>query len=125
MGGQACVFYGAAEFSRDCDIVIVADDQNLLRLQAALDALEAVWLRESRTPEVLIAVAARHPERCSQLAPARPLLAEALAASQTALRLELAKEELRERQADEAYGRPLQRELDAASHAETMNTENS
>jgi hypothetical protein len=26
MGGQACVFYGAAEFSRDCDIVIVADE---------------------------------------------------------------------------------------------------
>ncbi|MEX1041942.1 MAG: hypothetical protein WDZ51_14980 [Pirellulaceae bacterium] len=24
MGGQACVFYGAAEFSRDCDIVFVA-----------------------------------------------------------------------------------------------------
>ncbi len=32
MGGQACVFYGAAEFSRDCDIVIVADDENLARL---------------------------------------------------------------------------------------------
>ena len=25
MGGQACVFYGAAEFSRDCDIVINED----------------------------------------------------------------------------------------------------
>ena len=25
MGGQACVFYGAAEFSRDTDIVILAD----------------------------------------------------------------------------------------------------
>jgi len=38
MGGQACVFYGAAEFSRDCDIVMVADDDNLTRLKAALDA---------------------------------------------------------------------------------------
>ena len=41
MGGQACVFYGAAEFSRDTDLAILADDQNLLRLKAALDALQA------------------------------------------------------------------------------------
>jgi hypothetical protein len=41
MGGQACVFYGAAEFSRDCDIVILADDENLARLTSALEELEA------------------------------------------------------------------------------------
>jgi hypothetical protein len=41
MGGQACVFYGAAEFSRDTDLAILADDQNLTRLKAALDALKA------------------------------------------------------------------------------------
>lgn len=41
MGGQACVFYGAAEFSRDCDIVLFADDANLDRLRAALDELRA------------------------------------------------------------------------------------
>ena len=41
MGGQACVFYGAAEFSRDCDIVIVADDDNLARLSSSLEELEA------------------------------------------------------------------------------------
>ncbi|MCI0492785.1 MAG: hypothetical protein L0Z07_07595 [Planctomycetes bacterium] len=41
MGGQACVFYGAAEFSRDCDIVIHCDPANLGRLQAALDELQA------------------------------------------------------------------------------------
>jgi len=31
MGGQACVFYGAAEFSRDTDLAIVADAANLAR----------------------------------------------------------------------------------------------
>jgi hypothetical protein len=36
MGGQACVFYGAAEFSRDCDIVISYDEANLNRLASAL-----------------------------------------------------------------------------------------
>lgn len=41
MGGQACVFYGAAEFSRDTDLAILADSENLSRLQAALDALQA------------------------------------------------------------------------------------
>ena len=41
MGGQACVFYGAAEFSRDVDFAILADADNLLRLKAALDALDA------------------------------------------------------------------------------------
>ena len=33
MGGQACVFYGAAEFSRDTDFLILADPTNLDRLE--------------------------------------------------------------------------------------------
>lgn len=34
MGGQACVFYGATEFSRNTDFAIQADDANLGRLGA-------------------------------------------------------------------------------------------
>ncbi len=41
MGGQACVFYGAAEFSRDADFAILADPRNLARLRAALKDLQA------------------------------------------------------------------------------------
>jgi len=41
MGGQACVFYGAAEFSRDTDLAILADAANLARLKQALDELQA------------------------------------------------------------------------------------
>jgi hypothetical protein len=41
MGGQACVFYGAAEFSRDTDLAIVADAANLRRLRLALKDLQA------------------------------------------------------------------------------------
>lgn len=41
MGGQACVSYGAAEFSRDVDLAILADTSNLARLRAALDDLAA------------------------------------------------------------------------------------
>lgn len=41
MGGQACVLYGAAEFSRDADFAIVASAENLGRLRGALDDLQA------------------------------------------------------------------------------------
>lgn len=44
MGGQACVLYGAAEFSRDADFVVLVDPDNLARLQAALDELHATCI---------------------------------------------------------------------------------
>lgn len=220
MGGQACVFYGAAEFSRDCDIVIVADEQNLARLTAALDELQATciavppkiwscldrghaihfrcshpdasgirldvmtkmrgcgdfeslweqrttiqdsegviyevlgiedlvkakktqrdkdwpmirrlvdahyeqhrddatedrvrfWLRESRTPDILIRVAAEHPDLLKEVMKQRPLLVETLGASRSALQQELDKEQAQERIADQQYWRPLIKELEA------------
>jgi hypothetical protein len=36
MGGQACILYGAAEFSRDVDVAVAADDGNLNLLRRAL-----------------------------------------------------------------------------------------
>ena len=41
MGGQACVLYGAAEFSRDSDFVVLAEKQNLALLQVALGEMQA------------------------------------------------------------------------------------
>ena len=41
MGGQACVLYGAAEFSRDTDLAILASPSNLARLREALAHLKA------------------------------------------------------------------------------------
>ena len=41
MGGQACVLYGAAEFSRDTDLAILATEENLDRLRNALEELQA------------------------------------------------------------------------------------
>ncbi len=41
MGGQACVLYGATEFSRDTDIVILLESDNLDRLSRALEELQA------------------------------------------------------------------------------------
>jgi hypothetical protein len=41
MGGQACVLYGAAEFSLDTDLCILAEPGNLDRLRKALAELQA------------------------------------------------------------------------------------
>ena len=41
MGGQACVLYGAAEYSRDLDLAVLATPDALPALRAALDALNA------------------------------------------------------------------------------------
>lgn len=44
MGGQACVFYGAAEFSRDTDLAILANSENLAKLKNALKDLQATLI---------------------------------------------------------------------------------
>jgi hypothetical protein len=42
IGGQACVLYGAAQISRDVDLLIGADQDNLARLRLALGELDAI-----------------------------------------------------------------------------------
>ncbi len=41
MGGQACVFYGAAQVSKDIDFLLLAEPENYTRLHAALAELQA------------------------------------------------------------------------------------
>jgi hypothetical protein len=41
IGGQACILYGAAEFSRDIDLAVMVSAQNLERLRIALEELAA------------------------------------------------------------------------------------
>ena len=41
MGGQACVFYGAAQVSKDIDFLVLAEPDNFVRLQSALATLQA------------------------------------------------------------------------------------
>lgn len=41
MGGQACVFYGAAQVSKDVDLVLLAEPANFARLEKALHTLVA------------------------------------------------------------------------------------
>ncbi len=223
MGGQACVFYGAAEFSRDVDFAIVADAANLARLGRALAQLRAepiaappfdpkflrrghaihfrchhpearrmrvdvmskmrgvasfprlwerrttiqlpgrtkcdllglpdlvrakktqrdkdwpmirrlveahyfqhrrgatraqvrFWLRESRTPEVLVELAQSNAALARRLAAARPLLGHAIAGNRAGLDRALAAEAATERERDRIYWLPLRRELEALRH---------
>lgn len=41
IGGQACIIYGAAEFSRDSDFIIFSAPDNLARMRDALKSLKA------------------------------------------------------------------------------------
>ena len=68
MGGQACVLYGGAEFSRDTDLAVLCNDENLARLQVALQDLQADVIAvppfERRYLEMGLAVhfRCRHPD---------------------------------------------------------------
>ncbi len=224
MGGQACVFYGAAEFSRDTDFAILAVAANLVRLRRALADLQAesiavppfelkylrqghaihfrcqhpealhlrvnvmskmrgldsfaklwrrrtvielpdgtecdllslpdlvqakktqrdkdwpmirrlveahyfqhctrtnpaqvkFWLRELRTPQLLMELAQTHTRLCRQLAPVRPLLASAALGRTARLEAALLAEETVERERDKLYWLPLRKELEKLRHA--------
>jgi len=223
MGGQACVLYGAAEFSRDTDLAVMADSANWQRLNAALDELQAeciavppreidfllrgfalhfrchhpeaeemrvdvmsvmrgvdefpklwerraiigdeagaryellslsdlvqakktqrrkdwpmiqrlleadysanngaadesrlrFWLREMRTPELLVKMAKQHAETAEELMAARPLLAWAVNQKIPELSDALDQEEKAERDKDRAYWQPLKAELEKLRH---------
>jgi hypothetical protein len=224
MGGQACVFYGGAEFSRDTDLLILADTANLARLEAALHDLQAeriavppltldylqrghavhfrchhpeaadirvdvmsrlrgvdefeilwsrrttltdtdgtvyellslpdlvqakktqrskdwpmlqrlleahylqhqvdptveqqrFWLRELRSPELLVEAVHRWPQLAEQIAGQRPLLRLAQAGQLEELREALSTEEQIQRQLDHTYWQPLKAELERLRHA--------
>ena len=41
MGGQACVFYGAVQVSKDVDFLILAEEENFRRFLRAMEDLQA------------------------------------------------------------------------------------
>lgn len=225
MGGQACVFYGAAQVSKDIDFTILAEETNFKRLRAALSDLEAervaippltagalerghavhfrckapgveglrvdvmakmrgvpdfatlwerrttfgddegavfnlisipdlvlakktqrskdwpviellaaihhrenanapnaswilFWLKEIRTPELLIELANTYPAQARELQEKRPLLAHALAGDIESVRLALDTERQVEQALDRAYWEPLRREMEVFRRAE-------
>jgi hypothetical protein len=55
MGGQACVFYGAAQFSKDVDLALLASEENFSRVLAALRELHAKRIAVPRFDPALLA----------------------------------------------------------------------
>jgi hypothetical protein len=41
IGGQACILYGAAEFSRDVDLAVLVSPGNIAKIKKALEELDA------------------------------------------------------------------------------------
>jgi hypothetical protein len=69
------------------------------------------WLREARTPHILIELCRRHEKAAKKLAQTRPLLQAARAGDTAALEKALREEEDSYRARDRAYWRPLRAEL--------------
>jgi hypothetical protein len=223
MGGQACVFYGAAEFSRDLDLLVLVESVNLDLLLGALNELGAeliavppfaadhllrghalhyrcgredvkglridlmanmrgvadfeqlwsrrrvieiegvsidtmaiedlvcakktqrskdwpmierlveqsyfrrigtaeFWLRELRTPEVLIEATAAHAELANEIALTRPAVAAALTGDFDATSEALMQEEAEEKRKDRIWWQPLRAELEQFRHAKLKST---
>src|SRR5262249_463644 len=74
------------------------------------------WLGELRTPELLVDLAAQHPDLCRELIPERLLLALALRGDTDALGHALGEEERQGGERDRAYWRALKRELEKLRH---------
>ena len=75
------------------------------------------WLKELRTPEILMELARRHPPACRRGISARPLLALATAGQGEELERALQAEESAEREQDRQYWLPLKAELEKLRHA--------
>lgn len=75
------------------------------------------WLCELRTPELLVAVAASHPEKCRRLVPERELLVHALRGDASVrARTALATVESKEREAYRRYWEPLRSDIEKLQH---------
>jgi hypothetical protein len=70
------------------------------------------WLREMRTPELLIEIASARPEIADYVEAVRPLLKFASVGDEDSLIDALFDEEKEEREADRTYWRPLRAELE-------------
>ena len=77
-----------------------------------------LWLREGRTPELLIDLAHQFSDEAAAMASgSRPLLNAALRGDEVGVEAALAEEERAERAADRAYWVPLRKELERMRHA--------
>jgi hypothetical protein len=82
------------------------------RSGSATPELVRFWLCELRTPELLLEVAAAHPEPARAAAPSRPAVQAALSGRPDDIGVALEEEEREERRKDREYWAPLKLELE-------------
>jgi hypothetical protein len=75
------------------------------------------WLRELRTPQLLMEAAQAHARLARRLTPKRPLLRHAISGHLARLETGLSAEETKLRAEDKAYWQPLLKELEQLRHA--------
>ncbi len=78
------------------------------------------WLRELRTPELLIEAAKRFPVEAAELGAGRPALRAAIKEDKAAVAKHFAEELAAETELDIAYWEPLKKELEAFRTAERL-----
>ena len=76
------------------------------------------WLRELRTPQLLVEVSQLHRILCGRLALTRPLLVLAAAGKMKELEQAIMAEESLERERDRLYWAPLVAELEELRHSQ-------
>lgn len=126
MGGQACVVYGAAEFSRDIDLVVACDSKNLSCLRAAIDDLQADCIAVPPFEQGFLEKGqavhfrCRHPEatnmRVDVMSKMRGLDDFGALWARRTTQTALLQEERQEREADRIYWLPLRAELERLRH---------
>ena len=79
---------------------------------AASDDRVDFWLREARTPELLVELCQRFPTQAAELTACRPLIRLAIESSLDDLRAALDAEVRAEQARDRDYWEPLRRELE-------------
>ena len=75
------------------------------------------WLRELRTPELLVEIAQKHMRIARRIVRSRSLLALAMLGKTVELEKALITEETEERKQDRCYWLPLRKELEKLRHA--------
>jgi len=118
MGGQACVFYGAAQVSKDIDLVLLVTIHYRENGTAPRTEWIEFWLRQARTPELLAELVQRFPAEARAQAERRLLLRLAMRGEVEALRAALDAETRAEQAKDRAYWDPLKAEIEAWRRAE-------
>lgn len=104
--------------SKDWEMIRRLVEADYVRVSNPTDAQVEFWLKESRTPEMLVELSKLYPEQTLHTARIRPLLRQAAGGDLSALRFALEREQQEEMERDREYWLPLRKELEELRHSD-------